>query len=127
MKTRYIFIMIVAAFVMCAVSYVAPVSAADAASGASLTGVVKFQGSALKPARIDMSSDPNCAKAHLTPATTEDLVVGANDALANVIVYVSDGLGDRTFDPPQQAVESSRTAASTSPTSWRCKLTRNLM
>jgi plastocyanin len=80
-------------------------SPADAASGASLTGAVKFDGAALKPARIDMSSDPNCAKAHSTPATVEDLVIGGNGALANVVVYVSDGLAEQTFDPPQKPAE----------------------
>jgi hypothetical protein len=62
---------------------------------------VKFEGTAPKPSRIDMSADPNCAKAHPTPATTEDIVVGAG-GLANVIIYVSDGLGGRTFETPQQ-------------------------
>jgi hypothetical protein len=106
MKTKHTFIMIGAALALCIAAYVPTVSAgpADAASGASLKGSIKFQGSALKPARIDMSSDPNCAKAHPTPATTEDLVVGSNGALANAIVYVSDGLGDKTFEPPQQPV-----------------------
>ena len=69
---------------------------------ASLTGVVKFNGTAPKPARIDMSADPNCAKAHPTPATTEDVVVGDDGGLANVVIYVSDGLTSHTFQPPQQ-------------------------
>lgn len=71
-------------------------------ASATLSGVVKFQGVAPKPKTIDMSSDPNCAKAHPTLATTEEIVVGADNGLANVIVYVSDGLGDRTFQPPDQ-------------------------
>jgi plastocyanin len=105
MKMKYFF-MIAATLAVCFASYIPVVSAGPAdASGASLTGAVKFEGSALKAARIDMSSDPNCAKAHPTPATTEDLVIGGNGALANVVVYVADGLGDRTFEPPQQAAE----------------------
>ncbi len=69
---------------------------------ASLSGIVKFQGVAPKPKNIDMSSDPNCAKAHSTPATTEEVVIDADNDLANVIVYVADGLGDHTFQPPDQ-------------------------
>jgi plastocyanin len=76
--------------------------ASPADASVSLTGVVKFEGTAPKPSRIDMSSDPNCAKAHPTPAVTEDIVVGANGGLANVIIYVSDGLAGRTFQPPEQ-------------------------
>jgi plastocyanin len=106
MKNRYVLVMIAIAVALSVSAYVPVVNAgpADAASGGSLTGAVKFEGSALKPARIDMSSDPSCAKAHPTPATTEDLLVGGNSGLENVIVYVSDGLGDKTFEAPQQAV-----------------------
>src|SRR5262249_1828366 len=75
---------------------------ADSAS--SLKGEVKFEGTAPKPARIDMSADPLCAKAHPTPLTTEDVVVGTGGGLENVIVYVSDGLTSHDFQPPQDAV-----------------------
>jgi len=73
-----------------------------ASSDASLTGVVRFEGTAPKPSRIDMSADPSCVKLHPSPATTEDVVIASNGALENVVVYVSDGLGDRTFPPPDQ-------------------------
>jgi plastocyanin len=104
MKTKYDLITFMAALVF-VLAYQATAGAAgpaDAAAGTSLKGTAKFEGSALKPARIDMSSDPNCAKAHPTPATTEDLLIGASGGLENVVVYISDGLGDRTFEPPQQ-------------------------
>jgi len=71
-------------------------------SSASLKGEVKFEGPAPKLSRIDMSADPLCAKAHATPVTTEDIVVGANGGLANVVVYVSDGLASHTFQPPPE-------------------------
>ena len=101
-KTDYLWIMLVTALALSQSGWVSagPASPADAA--ASLAGVVKFEGTAPKPSRIDMSSDPNCAKAHPTPATTEDIVVGANGGLANAIIYVSDGLGDRAFQAPEQ-------------------------
>lgn len=71
-------------------------------SGSSLKGEVKFEGTAPKPTRIDMSQDPLCAKAHPTPITTEDIVVGADGGLENVVIYVSDGLASHSFQPPQQ-------------------------
>jgi hypothetical protein len=103
-KTKYILGVMAASVVLLLASYVSVGAAgpADAASSGSLKGTAKFEGSALKPARIDMSSDPNCAKEHPTPATTEDLVIGPSGGLENVVVYVSDGLGDQTFEPPQQ-------------------------
>lgn len=70
--------------------------------GASVAGVVKFQGTAPKPGRIDMSADPLCAQAHSSPLTTEDLLTGANGGLENVVVYISDGLGTATFPVPDQ-------------------------
>ena len=71
---------------------------------ASVKGVVKFEGTAPKPTRIDMSQDPICSKAHSTAATTEEVVVGQAGGLANVVVYVSDGLTAHDFQPPQQPV-----------------------
>lgn len=71
---------------------------------ASVTGVVKFQGAVLPPTRIDMSSDPNCLKAHPSPGTTEDILIGANGAVENAVVYVSGGLEGRTFQPPAEPV-----------------------
>jgi len=70
----------------------------DAATAGSIHGTVKFTGTAPKVETIDMSSEPECAKARTTPATKEDVVV-ANGALANVFVYVKDGL-DKTLKFP---------------------------
>src|ERR1700758_808840 len=74
-------------------------SAADPTASGALKGKAKFEGTAPKPVRIDMSSDPNCAKSRTPAATTEDMVINADGGLANVVVYVSDGLGNRTFEP----------------------------
>jgi plastocyanin len=101
MRIKYVLILVTTGIALSLAAYV-PAGAADAAAGGSLKGTAKFEGSALKPTRIDMSSDPNCAKSHPTPATTEDVVIGANGGLANVIVYVADGLGSQTFEPPTQ-------------------------
>ena len=69
---------------------------------ASVKGVVKFEGTPPKGTRINMSQDPFCAKAHVTPVTTEEVEVGTDGGLANVVVYVSDGLTSHDFQPPQQ-------------------------
>jgi plastocyanin len=77
--------------------------AADAASSSSgvLKGIVKLEGTAPKPMRIDMSDDPKCAKLHPGGVTYSDIVTDGHGGLENVVVFVSDGLGDRIFDPPQ--------------------------
>lgn len=75
--------------------------AADASPSASVSGVVKFDGVPPKPSRIDMAADPYCKSSSPT-AMTEDVVAGANGSLENVVVFVADGLGDRTFQPAAQ-------------------------
>jgi plastocyanin len=56
----------------------------DSASAASVSGVVKFSGTAPKPQKIDMGQDPACGN---EPAFDESFVVN-NGNLANVFVYV---------------------------------------
>jgi len=75
--------------------------AADSASG-SISGQVKFQGTPPKMTHIDMSTDPNCAKAHAGSNTTQDVVAGSGGGLENVVVYVADGLPAQAFQPPAQ-------------------------
>jgi plastocyanin len=75
----------------------------DANTGAAtLSGVVKFHGAALPPTRLQMVGDPSCTKAHPSPVMSEEVVTDTSGDLANVVVYISDGLGDRTFDPPSE-------------------------
>jgi plastocyanin len=64
---------------------------------ATVNGTVKFDGSAPKPAKIDMSQDPACKGTN----ESENVVVTGGD-LANVFVYVKDGLGNRSFDVPKE-------------------------
>lgn len=79
-------------------------SGRPADSGSSIAGEVKFAGVPPKPARIDMSQDPLCSKGRTGPAYTEDFVVGSSGGLENVVVYVSEGLTQHDFQPPQQSV-----------------------
>ena len=71
----------------------------DPATVATIDGTVKFDGKAPKEAKIDMSQDPACKGMN----EAENIVVDNGD-LANVFVYVKDGLGSRTFDVPKDAV-----------------------
>jgi len=66
-----------------------------------LKGVVKFDGTVPKPTRIDMSDDPKCAKLHPGGVTTSDIVTDGHGGLEDAVVYISDGLAGRTFEPPQ--------------------------
>jgi plastocyanin len=71
----------------------------DPTTVATISGKVKFDGAAPKAAKIDMSQDPGCKGTN----EAENVVVSGGD-LANVFVYVKDGLGSRTFDVPTAPV-----------------------
>jgi hypothetical protein len=76
----------------------------DASSGASVVGKVKFQGTLPQPSKVNMNSDPSCAKLHPGQSTSQEFVTGTDNTLGNVIVFISDGLGNRTFDVPTEEV-----------------------
>ena len=71
----------------------------DAATAGNIEGVVSFDGVAPKNAAISMNADPVCVKANGTPQTQETYEV-ADGKLGNVFVYVKDGLGSFSYDPP---------------------------
>lgn len=70
--------------------------------GGTISGKVTYTGTPVKQKPIDMSKEPSCAKQHATPVTTETVVTGANNALDNVVVYISAGADDA--NAPAQAV-----------------------
>ncbi len=71
----------------------APDGAQPAATGgsATITGSVKFQGSAPAAEKVKMNADPVCEQQHSEPVFTEAVVVN-NGALKNVFVYVKEGV-----------------------------------
>jgi plastocyanin len=79
-----------------------PSSVVSGTGTATLRGQVKFEGQAPRATPINMAADPSCAKQHSTPVLTQAVVADAKGGLQNVVVFVADGLGDRTFDPPKQ-------------------------
>jgi plastocyanin len=82
-------------------------SSAPSTSGtgsATVKGGVKVEGAVATPTRINMSSDVACARQHKSAAVSEEIVADQSGDLQNVVVYVADGLGDRTFDVPTEPV-----------------------
>jgi len=65
----------------------------NAAGEGKITGTVKLDGTAPHMKGIDMAKDPYCSKAHASdPGHLETYVVGADGGMANVVVYISEGL-----------------------------------
>src|SRR6202142_941980 len=82
-----------------------PPASAKANTGvAAIKGMVKFEGAPPKGKPISMGADPSCAKQHSGPVATLEVVTDSKGGLENVLVFISDGWGDRTFDPPKAPV-----------------------
>ena len=71
----------------------------DPATAGDVKGVVSLDGAAPANAAIKMNADPVCVKANKDPQMQETYMV-ADGKLANVFVYVKDGLGSYAFDTP---------------------------
>ena len=77
----------------------------DQSTAGSVSGTVVLVGAAptLKP--INMSAEPYCQKSHSSPVIPPEVVTGDKGALADVVIYVKDGLSaDYAFTPPSTAV-----------------------
>jgi plastocyanin len=75
----------------------------DPATVGDLKGTVTVDGAVPKNESIKMNADPVCLREAKGPQTQETYLVGSDGkSLANVFVYVKDGLGNYMYDPPSQ-------------------------
>ena len=81
-----------------------PANDGPAPGTAIVKGIAKFEGALSAPTHINMNADPSCAKLHPGGVVSEDVLAAPDGGLQNVVVFVSEGLGDRTSDPPSQRV-----------------------
>jgi len=82
-----------------------PAASVDPSTAGSISGTVTLDGAPPVSKPIDMSASPACVQANPSPVVPPIVVTGENGALANVVVYVKDGLGHYRFDtPPETAV-----------------------
>ena len=75
----------------------------DTATAGDVKGTVTLEGTPPKNAPIKMNADPVCMKANKDPQFQETYVV-ADGKVANVFVYVKDGLGNYVYDMPTDKV-----------------------
>jgi plastocyanin len=74
--------------------------AIDPATAGEIRGVVTFKGAAPKLKPLDMTADPGCP----SQPQPSDAVVVSGGKLANVFVYVKEGLPQGTFAVPSEPV-----------------------
>jgi plastocyanin len=73
----------------------------DPATAGSIKGTVTLDGVAPRNEPIKMNADPVCLTQAKGPQAQETYMVGSDGkSLANVFVYVKDGLGNYSYDPP---------------------------
>ncbi len=120
MKVRYVLFVLIAAvvaftLVSCgkketpetapAAPAAGPAAPVDTSTAGSVNGTVKLDGTAPKGRKINMAAEPICAAEHASnPAYDQEVVAGSGGSLENVIVYVKEGLGGRTFGAPKTPV-----------------------
>src|SRR5690349_17611597 len=80
-------------------------AAAPAAStgNSTITGRIKFTGTAPKAKKIMMTADAFCKTEHVS-VDSEEVVVNPNKTLKFVYVFVKSGLGDKKFPPSTEPV-----------------------
>lgn len=74
----------------------------DLTNGGTIQGTVHYAKTPPKPIEIDMSQDPACTLG--AKNFSEGYVVNGGD-MANVFLYIKDGLGNRIYAAPTQAVD----------------------
>ena len=78
----------------------------DTANAGAVKGVVTLDGTAPRNEAIKMNADPVCVRENKTPQFQETYLVGSDGkSLANVFVYVKDGLGNYVFDTPTESAK----------------------
>jgi hypothetical protein len=93
MSKRYNFAAVLSAVVLICCGALLLGQKVNAAGEGKITGTVKLDGTAPHMKGIDMAKDPYCSKAHASdPGHLETYVVGADGGMANVVVYISEGL-----------------------------------
>ena len=72
----------------------------DAATAGNIAGSIAFEGDAPSMDVIDMSEESVCAAKHSSTPMVQEVVVNGNGTLANVFVYVKEGLESLQFPTP---------------------------
>ena len=77
----------------------------DPGTVGTITALVTFEGQPPAPEMITLTGDPKCVSENGGPQRADErIVVGENQSLQNVFVYVKDGLGSFGFPIPSEPV-----------------------
>jgi len=71
---------------------------------ATVSGTVKYDGTAPKFKEIKMEADPICLSHHTDSVYPQTLILGEGNAMGNVFVYVKSGLSKQDYPVPTEPV-----------------------
>ncbi len=76
----------------------------DAKTAGTISGKIIYSGKKTSHKIVSMDADPQCAKLHPNAVADESIAVNPDGALANVFVYIKQGLEGKNFEPPSDPV-----------------------
>jgi len=85
------------------------------ADGGTITGMIKYEGAVPNARLIHMDADPICYAVNKGNVHAQLILVGDNNTLGNVFVYIKSGLAKATYPVPSQAVVISQAGCNYSP------------
>ncbi len=89
---------------VCAVLLALVLASSSVALGGTIVGKITYEGRVPNFPPLKMGADPKCEAKHSGPVKPETLVLGADQALANVFVMIVDGLDGKSYDVPSKPV-----------------------
>lgn len=89
---------------VCAVLLAIALASSSAAFAGTIVGKITYEGRVPNFPPLKMGADPKCEAKHSGVVKPETLVLGPDQALANVFVMITDGLDGKSFDPPSEPV-----------------------
>lgn len=81
----------------------------SSSQAASVSGVVKYEGTAPRFKEIKMDADPLCPEKHTGPVYPQTLILGDGNTMGNVFIYVKSGLPNQQYPAPAEPVVISQT------------------
>ena len=76
----------------------------DLSTAGVIAGKVLYTGQKKLAKQVNMDNAPECALLHDKPVMDEEIAAANDGALANVFVYIKQGLEDKKFEPPAAPV-----------------------
>ncbi len=89
---------------VCAVLLAIALASSSMAFGGTIVGKITYDGRVPNFPPLKMGADPKCEAKHSGAVKPETLVLGADQALANVFVMITNGLDGKSFDVPSEPV-----------------------